>query len=113
MKNRLDRKYLKYVLYVALTATLIFISYNVVFNFKEVFSNITSTIMSLFSMLSPLIIGCIIAYLLYPLSKIINAFLVKHLKLKYKPHLISIILTYLVVILLFKIGRASCRERVS
>ncbi len=101
MKNRLDRKYLKYVLYVALTATLIFISYNVVFNFKEVFSNITSTIMSLFSMLSPLIIGCIIAYLLYPLSKIINAFLVKHLKLKYKPHLISIILTYLVVILLF------------
>ncbi|MBU3092034.1 AI-2E family transporter [Clostridium sp. CM028] len=101
MKNRLDRKYLKYVLYVALTATLIFISYNVVFNFKEVFSNITSTINSLFSMISPLIIGCIIAYLLYPLSKIINAFLVKHLKLKYKPHLISIILTYLVVILLF------------
>ena len=101
MKNRLDRKYLKYVLYVALTATLIFISYNVVFNFKGVLSNIISTIMSLFSIISPLIIGCIIAYLLYPLSKIINTFLVKHLKLKYKPHLISIILTYLVVILLF------------
>ena len=101
MKNKLDRKYLKYVLYIALTATLIFISYNVVFNFKEVFSNITSTIMSLFSIISPLIIGCIIAYLLYPLSKIINTFLVKHLKLKYKPHLISIMLTYLVVILLF------------
>lgn len=101
MKNRLDRKYLKYVLYVALTATLIFISYNVVFNFKEVLSNITSTIMSLFSIIAPLIIGCIIAYLLYPLSKIINAFLVKQLKLKYKPHLISIILTYVVVILLF------------
>ena len=101
MKNRLDRKYLKYVLYVALAATLIFISYNIVFNFKEFLSNITFIIKACVSIISPLIIGCIIAYLLYPLSKIINNFLDKYLKLKYKTHLISIILTYLVVILLF------------
>jgi predicted PurR-regulated permease PerM len=55
---------------------------------------------SLFSISSPLIIGCIIAYLLYPLSKFINAFLVKSLKLKDKTYLVSIALTYLVVILL-------------
>ena len=101
MKIRFDRKYLKYVLYVALAATLIFISYNVVFNFREFLSNIVVIIKALFSIISPLIIGFIIAYLLYPLSKFINIFLVKHLKLKYKTHLLSIVLTYLVVILLF------------
>jgi len=101
MKNTLDRKYLKYVLYVALAATLIFISYNVVFNFKIFLSNIIAMIKGIFSIISPLVIGSIIAYLLYPLSKIINNFLDKSLKLKYKTHLISIILTYLAVILLF------------
>jgi predicted PurR-regulated permease PerM len=101
MQTRFDRKYLKYVLYVALAATLIFISYNVVFNFGELLSNIISVIKALLSIISPLIIGIIIAYLLYPLSKFINGFLVKRLKLKCKTHLISIILAYLVVILLF------------
>jgi len=100
VENRLDRKYLKIVLYVALAATLIFISYNMVFNFKVFLSSIGSIIKGAFSIISPLVIGSIIAYLLYPLSKIINKFLDKSLKLKYKTHLISIILTYLAVILL-------------
>ncbi|MGH4050109.1 MAG: AI-2E family transporter [Clostridium sp.] len=101
MENRLDRKYVKYVLYVTLAATLIFISYNVVFNFKVFLNSIIAIIKGVFSIISPLIIGSIIAYLLYPLSKIINKFLDNSLKLKYKTHLISIILTYLSVILLF------------
>ncbi len=101
MRNRLDRVYLKYVLYIVLAATLIFISYNVVFNFKQLFSNIIIIMKASISIIMPLIIGCIIAYLLYPLSKLIDSFLVKRLKLKYKTHLISIALTYLVVILLF------------
>ncbi|MCB2352513.1 AI-2E family transporter [Clostridium estertheticum] len=100
MKDRLDKKYLECVLYVVLGATLIFISYNVVFNFKVLFTTTIGIINAIASIISPLIVGCIIAYLLYPLSKIINTFLVKSLKLKYKPHLISILLTYLVVILL-------------
>jgi predicted PurR-regulated permease PerM len=99
MENRLDKKYFNYVLYVVMAATLIFISYNIVFNFSEFLSNIVGIISAAFSMISPLIIGCIIAYLLYPLSKIINTFLDKYLKLKFKTHLISVILTYLVVIL--------------
>ncbi|KZL91748.1 AI-2E family transporter [Clostridium magnum] len=101
MQIKFDGKYLKYVLYVALAATLIFISYNIVFNFGEFLSNITSIIKVLFSIVSPLIIGLIIAYLLYPLSRLINVFLVKHLKLKYNTHLFSVILTYLVIIFLF------------
>lgn len=100
MKNRLDKKYFNYVLYVVLAAILIFMSYNIVFNFKEFLSNIIGIISAVLSMISPLIIGCIIAYLLYPLSKIINTFLDKYLKFKFKTHLISVILTYLVVILL-------------
>ena len=101
MTIRFDRRYLKYVLYVALAATLVFISYNVVFNFSEFMSNIGGTISAFLSIISPLIIGIIIAYLLYPLSKLINNFLVNRLKVKYKPHLLSILLTYLVVIILF------------
>lgn len=101
MQGRFDRKYLKYVLYVALTATLVFISYNVVFNFGELFSSIFSGIGALLSIISPLIIGIIIAYLLYPLSRFLNSVLVDRIKLKYKPHLFSVILTYLVVILVF------------
>lgn len=101
MQIKYNRKYLAYVLYVTLAATLIFISYNVVFNFKEFFSDIVSIIKTIFSIISPLIIGIIIAYLLYPLSKRINIFFVKRVKLKYKTHLISIVLTYLVVILFF------------
>ena len=101
MRDRLDRVYLKYVLYIVLATTLIFISYNVVFNFKALFNNIIGIIKASASIISPLIIGCIIAYLLYPLSKFIDSILTKRLKLKYKTHLISIALTYLVVILLF------------
>lgn len=101
MQIRFDRKFLKYALYVALTATLIFISYNVVFNFREFFNSIIVVLKAFFSIISPLIIGAIIAYLLYPLSKFINTFLIKRLKLKFKTHLLSVILTYLAVILLF------------
>lgn len=101
MQSRFDRKYLKYVIYITLAATLIFISYNVVFNFGELLRSIINAIKDLISMISPLITGIIIAYLLYPLSKLINVFLVKRLKLKCKTHLLSIVLTYLVVILLF------------
>jgi len=101
LKNKLDRVYIKYVLYIVLAATLIFISYNVIFNFKQLFSNIIVILKASISIIMPLIIGCIIAYLLYPLSKIIDSFLVKRLKLKYKTRLISIVLTYIVVILLF------------
>ncbi|MGK0467205.1 AI-2E family transporter [Clostridium sp.] len=101
MQGRFDRIYLKYVLYVALTATLVFISYNVVFNFGQLFSSAFSVIGALVLIISPLIIGIIIAYLLYPLSRFLNSVLVDRIKLKYKPHLFSVILTYIVVILVF------------
>jgi predicted PurR-regulated permease PerM len=98
MEIRFDRKFLKYAIYVALSATLIFISYNIVFNFKEFLSNIMSVVGGIFSIISPLIIGGIIAYLLYPLSQVINSFLIRRLKFKDKTNLVSILLTYLVVI---------------
>jgi predicted PurR-regulated permease PerM len=101
MQTRFDKKYLKFVLYATLSATLVFISYNIVFHFGELLSGVFSGIGTLLSVISPLIIGIIIAYLLYPLSKFLNAVLVDRLKVKYKPHLFSIILTYIVVILLF------------
>lgn len=105
MKIKFDKNYIKYVLYASLAATLIFISYNIVFNFGKFLDNIIDVIKAVFSIISPLIIGIIIAYLLYPLSKLIDAFLVKRVKTKYKNriHLFSVVLAYLIVILLFVI----------
>jgi predicted PurR-regulated permease PerM len=98
MQFRFDRKYLKYVLYAVLAATLIFISYNVVFNFSNFLGNMNGIVKTIVSVISPLIIGLIIAYLLYPLTKFIRGLLVNRLKVSFKPHLFSVILTYLVVI---------------
>jgi len=50
-------------------------------------------------LLSPLIIGIIIAYLLYPLTKTISDILAKTLKLRKKPYSISVLFTYAYVLL--------------
>lgn len=101
MQIQFDTKYLKIVLYVALAATLVFVSYNVVFNFGDFLSATGNIIRFSLSIISPLTIGVIIAYLLYPLSKVINNLLRKRLKVKFETRLLSIALTYIAVILSF------------
>lgn len=99
MQFKLDKKYLMYIFYICLAATLIFISYNVVFNVNTIIVSILNLIGYIFSLLSPLIIGIIIAYLLYPITKNISNFLAKTLKLNHKPYFISVLLTYICVLL--------------
>ena len=99
MQFKLNKKYLMYIFYICLTATIIFVSYNVVFNFNTIIVSIINLIGYIFSLLTPLIIGIIIAYLLYPLTKNISDFLAKALKLNHKPYFISVLLTYISVLL--------------
>ena len=97
MKMKLDKKYLMYIVYICLTATAIFISYNIIFNVNTMVASIVNLIGFMFNLLSPLIIGITIAYLLFPITKGISYSLAKIFKLKNKPYFISVLLTYICV----------------
>lgn len=99
MKIKLDKKYLMYIVYICLTATAIFISYNIIFNVNTMVASIVNLTGFMFNLLSPLIIGIIIAYLLFPITKGISYSLAKIFKLKNKPYFISVLLTYICVLL--------------
>jgi len=99
MKIKLDKKYLMYIVYICLTATAIFISYNIIFNVNTMVASIVNLIGFMFNLLSPLIIGITIAYLLFPITKGISYSLAKIFKLKNKPYFISVLLTYICVLL--------------
>jgi len=99
MKMKLDKKYLMYIVYICLTATAIFISYNIIFNVNTMVASIVNLIGFMFNLLSPLIIGITIAYLLFPITKGISYSLAKIFKLKNKPYFISVLLTYICVLL--------------
>jgi len=99
MKIKLDKKYLMYIVYICLTATVIFISYNIIFNVNTMVASIVNLTGFMFNLLSPLIIGITIAYLLFPITKGISYSLAKIFKLKNKPYFISVLLTYICVLL--------------
>lgn len=101
MLQILDKKYLKYIFYICLAAIGIFISYNVIFHFGTIWGTVIGLISNIFVLLAPVVIGIVIAYLLYPLTKAIDKFLVKVFKIKHNSHLISVILTYVSVLLFF------------
>lgn len=100
MQFKLDKKYIMYIFYICLTASGIFISYNIIFHFNLILGSILSFTGATLSLLAPLIIGVVIAYLLFPLTNAISNALAKILKLKHKPHLVSILLTYICMLLL-------------
>lgn len=66
MKLPWDQNYLKISLHVIFTGILIYVFYFVATNFNSIYSSITSTINWIISLLAPLIVGIIIAYLLDP-----------------------------------------------
>jgi len=100
MSFKLDKKFIMYIIYICLAATGIFISYNIIFHFNTMIGSILSTTGAAISLLAPLIIGIVIAYLLFPLSNAISDVLAKVFKLKRRPHLLSVILTYICVLML-------------
>jgi len=101
MPIKTEEKYLLLILYVCLTATGIFISYNIVFNIKMILGSIASLSSAIIDILKPLIIGVVIAYLLFPLTDAMNKLLAKGFKMKRKQYFISVVLTYFCVILIF------------
>ncbi|WP_315066966.1 AI-2E family transporter [uncultured Clostridium sp.] len=105
MKIEFDKKLLKYSIYIAITTVVIYVAFLVISNVVTIFKTIFDILGTVLDLIKPLIIGIIIAYLLYPITKGIENFLEKN-KL-YRIHkasprrILSIICAYLLIIGIF------------
>ena len=91
---------MKYSIFIAFTAALLYILYFVIRNFQVVFQTLSLWTGSLLSAFSPLFIGLFLAYLLYPLTEWISRRVLSGPFEKIatpKVRLLSILLTYLLV----------------
>lgn len=67
-----DKKYMKYSIFIAFTAALLYVLYFIISNFSIIFTAAGSLISAILSSLMPLFIGLFLAYLLNPLVIIID-----------------------------------------
>ena len=102
MKIHFDKKLLKYSIYVTLTAISIFLALTIMSNIGTIFTTIFSIIGNCLSLIKPLLIAIIIAYLLFPLTRSIENFLRTNTIYKVKKQgnrrMIAIISSYLLII---------------
>lgn len=102
MKIHFDKKLLKYSIYVTLTAIAIFIALTIMSNLGTIFTSIFSIIGSGLSLIKPLLIAILIAYLLFPLTRSIENFLrtntIYKVKKQENRRMIAILSSYLLII---------------
>ena len=102
MKFELDKNLLKYVIYISITAVTIFVAYNILSNIGTILNWIFGFIISILTLIKPLIIAAIIAYLLYPITQFVEKTLKTNrlycVKKKSNRRTISIIFSYLLII---------------
>lgn len=106
MKIVWDKTYLKYCAYIIFTVTILYILYGIISNLGLILKTIWAALGGVASVLMPFIIALVITYLLLPLVKWIETFLLKYVKLlspkahpddKYKQlrRTLSVLITYL------------------
>lgn len=102
MKIHFDKKLLKYSIYVTLTAIAIYLALTIMSNIGKIFTTTFNIIGAGLSLIKPLLIAIVIAYLLYPLTKIIENFLRTNTLYKIKNQsvrrIIAIVSSYLLII---------------
>jgi len=67
-----NKKYMKYSIFIAFTAALLYVLYFIISNFAIIFTVAAAVTSAIFSSLTPLFIGLILAYLINPLVNIID-----------------------------------------
>jgi len=77
-----DKKYMKYSIFIAFTAALLYVLYFTISNFAIIFTAAGSLISAIFASLMPLFIGLLLAYLLNPLVNLIDRNFMSKLLLK-------------------------------
>ena len=75
MKIEIDKKLIKYGIYVAVTAISIYIAYLIISNIGDIFGKGLDILRNIFKLIKPLFFAFIIAYLLFPITKAIEYFL--------------------------------------
>lgn len=102
MKIHFDKNLLKYSLYVTLTAIAIYLALTIMSNIGTIFTTTFNIIGAGLSLIKPLLIAIVIAYLLYPLTKGIENFLRTNTLYKIKNQsvrrVIAIVSSYLLII---------------
>ncbi|MHB1420866.1 MAG: AI-2E family transporter [Bacillota bacterium] len=104
----MDKTYVKYSAYTILTVTTIYILYGIISNLGGILKTAVHALGFVFSLLSPLIIALVIAYLLHPLVSWIDLIL-KHIKplsvaagkndrYQHLRRTLSVLITYLAVL---------------
>jgi predicted PurR-regulated permease PerM len=105
MKIEFDKKLFKYSIYIAITTVIIYVAFLIISNIGTIFKTVFDVFSGGLDLIKPLIIGIIIAYLLYPITKGIENFLEKN-KL-HRIHkasarrILAIICAYLLIIGIF------------
>ena len=102
MKINFDKNLLKYSLYVTLTSIAIYLSLTIMSNIGAIFNTTFNIIGNGLSLIKPLLIAIVIAYILYPLTKAIENFLRTNTLYKIKNQsvrrVIAIVSSYLLII---------------
>lgn len=102
MKIEFDKNLFKYAVYIICTAIVIYISFVIIINIVPILTGVSSFIFRILDLVKPLLIGIVIAYLLYPITSYIENLLktnsiykIHHSSLR---RIISIVFSYLSVI---------------
>lgn len=105
MKFELDKKLLKYSIYVTITAVIIYVIFLIIPNIGLIFKSAFDILGYLIGLIKPLLIGIIIAYLLYPLTKATEIFLEKNklhsIKRASTRRILAIVFSYFLIIGIF------------
>lgn len=102
MKIEFDKKLLKYAIYIGLTTIVIYIAFVIILNIGSILKTALSLLMYILNLLKPLLLGIIIAYLLYPITRFIENLLKNNSFYKLKNNslrrIVGIVFSYLSVI---------------
>ena len=102
MKIEIDKKLIKYGLYVAVTSISIYIAYLIISNIGDIFGKSLDILRNIYKLIKPLFFAFIIAYLLFPITKAIENFLknntIFQVKKESSRRILAILFSYLSVI---------------
>lgn len=102
MKIEFDKKFLKYTAYLIFTVVLIYIAFLIISNIGPIVGTAFTILGKFISLIKPLLIGIVIAYLLFPVTKAIENFFEKNKLYKVKNfstrRVLAIVFSYLSVI---------------
>ncbi|MGN0144222.1 MAG: AI-2E family transporter [Clostridium sp.] len=102
MKIEFDKKLFKYAVYISVTIISIYIVFLLLLNISSILKTAASLFISIINLFKPLLIGIVIAYILYPITNFIENFFKNNKILKIKSsskrRITSVLLSYVSVL---------------